>query len=111
MGQEFQVDIGRRYGHTGEDGVLHFNQDLKIIPYGSEENVVLAYRQVRKKGNESKSSVKVLGIVSRNDYTMIEHGISVPKSKVTRLKGFDDRQAVERIIREEFGKTEESMEF
>ena len=113
---EYKIDLGRERGHTAfeesdpKNHAFVFNGDFKLIPYGDRE--IIAYRQTSEKANTSKSIIKVLGIIDRKKCRVLEEGqvVSVPVHKVIRLEGFDDKEQIERVVRREYGKTEEDVD-
>jgi len=112
------IELGRQRGHTicgeekpNDNSFPHyflFFEDARKIPYG--ENNIVAVREVRETGNNSQSTIKVLGIYRPKGFKITEEKVSIPISKNSVVCGFDLQEDVRRKVLQEY-RTEEKVDF
>ena len=105
-----KIKIGRKYGNTihekGGASYFLFHEDPKIIPYGEQQ--ILAIRQTKETINDSQSHLRVLGVLSNDEFLVSKNEVIVPVSKKINISGFDLRVDIERLVRGAY-RTEEQV--
>ena len=117
-GKTIAIELGRQRGHTvceeekpNDNSFPHyflFFEDARRIPYG--ENNIVAVREVREIGNNSQSTIKVLGIYRPKDFQITGEKVSIPISKDSVVRGSDLKEDVKRKVLQEY-RTEEKVDF
>jgi hypothetical protein len=112
------IELGRQRGNTipgeekpNDNSFPHyflFFDDARRIPY--RNNNIVVVREVRETGNNSQSTLKVLGIYRPKDFKITEEKVSVPISKDSVVRGFDLQEDVRRKVLQEY-RTEEKVDF
>lgn len=114
MKEEYvSFSLGRQKGRTdfpkSEEPKFTYNDDFRLVPYG--DSAIAAYRRITEQGNESDSIIRVIGLVNPTLRALAESGVKIPKSEISKLKDGSDKEDVQRILREKFGKTSEPVIF
>lgn len=112
------IELGRQRGHTVPEEEKHndnsfphyflFFDDARRIPYDNKS--IIAVREVRETGNNSQSTLKVLGIYRLKDFKITEEKVSVPITKDSIVRGFDLQEDVRKTVLQEY-RTEEKVDF
>ena len=115
--ENFQILEGRQHGYTvfGENNDHWFKYQkggtfIHQEKWGEYIDLIVL-REVSERGNETKSVLKILGLINVNNILMTkEKGFIVPKSKIKRIENTKEKEYISKIVADAY-KTEEDIEF